>query len=117
MAPSRARVRYVVFTWIPEDRLAEWDAWHNSVHIPHVLAAPQMRGVRKHRVAHAELPGGWTPQYATVYTLDSLEAFHAYVAGSGPGLRQEYEERYWGLGKIARAVLVEDNEAPSRGDP
>jgi len=116
MTPRRPAVRYVVLTWIPDDRLEAWNEWHNAVHIPHVLAAPQMRGVRKHRVALAELPGGWSPQYATTYTLDSVQEFHDYVSGPGPALRAEYAERYAGIGKIARFLLVEDDAAPSRGD-
>jgi hypothetical protein len=99
-------VRYAVFTWVPDSILAEWNEWHNRVHIPHVLEAPQIRGVRKFRVGPAEFPGDWRPQYVTVYKLDSLEAFEAYKKGPGPALRAEYDARYGGVGKIARVVMA-----------
>src|SRR5437867_12907456 len=101
------RVQYVVYTWVPEEGLDEWNDWHGRVHVPHVLAAPQMRGVRKYRVFDTTLETGFKPQYVTAYELDSLEDFEAYRSGPGAALRREYDERYGGVGKIARMVLTE----------
>jgi ribosomal protein S18 acetylase RimI-like enzyme len=103
----RPAVRYVVLTWVPEPALAEWDEWHNEVHIPHVLAAPQMRGVAKFRVRETTLPADFAPQYATLYALDSLEDFEAYRSGPGVALRREYDERYGASGRVARLLLTE----------
>ena len=55
------RVRYVVFTWVPEDLLESWNQWHNEVHVPEVLETPQMRAARKYRVADTTLPRGGAP--------------------------------------------------------
>jgi Domain of unknown function (DUF4286) len=110
---ERKAVRYVVFTWIPEPLLPEWNDWHNHVHIPRVLAAPQMRGVRKLRVVETTLPGEWRPQYVTIYRLESLEAFESYRTGPGVELRAEYEARYGAAGKIARLVMVEEESGES----
>ena len=99
-------VQYLVFTWVPDPLLAEWNEWHSRVHIPHVLAAPQMRGARKLRAVETTLPGGWHPQYVTIYDLDSIDDFESYRSGPGVTLRAEYEERYGAVGKVARLVLA-----------
>lgn len=104
---GRGRVRYAVYTWVPDEILAEWNEWHNLVHIPRVLAAPQMRGVEKCRVVDAPPELSFRPQYATIYALESLEDFEDYRSGPGVALRREYDERYGSLGKIARMVLTE----------
>lgn len=106
-AGERGRVRYVVYTWVPEQILDEWNKWHNRVHIPHVLATSQMRGVRKYRVVDTTVGLDFSPQYVTMYDLESLEAFEAYRSGPGVALRSEYDERYGGVGRIARMVLTE----------
>lgn len=102
------KVKYIVYTWVPEERLAEWNDWHNSVHIPDVLRSGYMRSARKYRVADNSLPGAWQPQYATVYELDSMADFEAYVAGPGVALRQDYADQYGAIGHIARMVLAEE---------
>lgn len=101
-------VQYAVFTWVPEPMLAEWNDWHNQVHIPRVLEAPQVKGARKFRVTDASLPGDWRPQYVTLYELESLEDFTAYRRGPGAAMRAEYDERYGGVGKVARLVMTEE---------
>jgi hypothetical protein len=113
----RGGIRYAVFTWVPEGLLAEWNDWHNRVHIPNVLSAPQMRGVRKFRIADAQFPGDWKPQYVTVYQLDSLEDYEAYRRGPGILRRRDYDDRYGDVGKVARVMLgeeiqLEDSDAP-----
>lgn len=101
-------VRYVVFTRVPEDRLDEWNRWHNTVHVPDVLATPHMRAARKYRVADWTLPEGWQPQYATIYELDSMDDLDAYLSGPAAALREDYDRRYGDGGQIARMVLVEE---------
>ena len=100
-------VRYEVYTWVPEDMLAEWNDWHNRVHIPHVLAAPQMRSVRKFRVQESTGDLRFRPQFVTVYELSSAADFEAYRTGPGVALKREYDERYGSVGKIARMLYVE----------
>jgi len=104
---GRGIVRYEVYTWVPEDMLAEWNDWHNRVHIPHVLAAPQMKSVRKFRVHESAGDLRFRPQYVTVYELASLADFEAYRTGPGAALKREYDERYGGVGKIARIIYAE----------
>jgi len=104
---ARATVRYEVYTWVPEDMLTEWNDWHNRVHIPHVLAAPQMKSVRKFRVQDSTGDLRFRPQYVTVYELASAADFEAYRTGPGAALKREYDERYGGVGKIARILYSE----------
>ena len=104
---GRETVRYEVYTWVPEDMLAEWNDWHNRVHIPHVLLAPQMKSVRKFRVRESTGDLRFRPQFVTVYELASAAEFEAYRTGPGVALKREYDERYGGVGKIARMVYVE----------
>lgn len=104
---SAHKVKYIVYTWVPEERLDEWNDWHNQVHIPDVLRAGYMRAARKYRVTDTALPGAWQPQYATVYELDSMADLDAYLAGPGRALRQDYADRYGLIGQIARMVWEE----------
>jgi len=104
---GRGTVRYEVYTWVPEDMLAEWNDWHNRVHIPHVLAAPQMKSVRKFRVQDSTGDLRFRPQFVTVYELASAADFEAYRTGPGVALKREYDERYGGVGKIARILYSE----------
>jgi ribosomal protein S18 acetylase RimI-like enzyme len=100
-------VRYEVYTWVPEDMLAEWNDWHNRVHIPKVIAAPQMKSVRKFRVQESTGDLRFRPQYVTVYELSSAADFEAYRTGPGIALKREYDERYGSVGKIARILYAE----------
>jgi len=104
---SQGTIRYEVYTWVPEDMLTEWNDWHNRVHIPHVLAAPQMKSVRKFRVHDSTGDLRFRPQYVTVYELESAADFEAYRTGPGVALKREYDERYGGVGKVARIVYAE----------
>jgi hypothetical protein len=106
--PRAGNVQYIVFTWVPEEQLDEWNEWHNTEHIPNVSNAPQIRSARKYRVSDTSFPAEWQPQYATVYQVDSVEDMDAYVTGPGIALRQEYADRYGAVGKIARMILVEE---------
>ena len=104
---GRGAVRYEVYTWVPEEMLAEWNDWHNRVHIPRVLLAPQMKSVRKFRVRESTGDLRFRPQFVTVYELASPADFEAYRTGPGVALKREYDERYGGVGKIARMLYVE----------
>lgn len=104
--PPSHTVQYIVFTWVPDELLDEWNTWHNQVHIPEVLQTPHMRAARKFRVTDTSF-GDRQPQYATVYELDSLADLEAYAGGPGVALRQDYATRYGAVGKIARMVLSE----------
>ena len=103
----RGVVRYAVMTWVPEDMLEEWNDWHNRVHIPHVMAAPQMKSVRKFRAPEGSGDLRFRPQYMTIYELASMADYEAYRTGPGVALKREYDERYGSVGKIARLLLVE----------
>jgi len=103
-------VRYLVYTWVPDSMLEEWNAWHNDEHIPAVLNSGFMRRARKFRVHDTSLPLAWQPQYVTVYELDSLADFEAYARGPGVELRRDYQERYGNSGQIARMVLAEGRQ-------
>ena len=102
------RVQYLVFTWVPEQMLEEWNDWHTQVHIPNILKTPQMRAARKYRLREVSLPGEWPFQYLTVYDLDSLADLHAYRAGPGVALRKEQDERWGDVIRVARFVVSED---------
>jgi hypothetical protein len=102
------KVRYAVFTWVPEDLLESWNQWHNEVHVPEVLATPHMRAACKYRVADTTLPGDWQPQYVTIYELDSMLDMEAYMMGPAIHLREDYHARYGHVGKIARMILSEE---------
>ena len=108
MGEEIKRVLYVVRTWVPGDRLEEWDEWHTTVHVPGVVAQPQVRRARKYRVAADNTPAEWAPQYVTVYEFDSWRDWEEYNSGpEAARLRAEYAERYGATGKISRQVLVQ----------
>ena len=102
------RVQYLVFTWVPEQVLDEWNEWHNQMHVPNVLKASQIRGARKYRLTEAALPGEWPFQYVTIYELDSLADFEAYRTGPGVELRKEHDDRWGDMIHIARILIRED---------
>jgi len=105
---GKGGIRYVIFTWVPDELLAEWNDWHSRVHIPNVLSAPQMKGARKFLVADSAFPGDWKPQFVTIYQLDSMEDFAAYRRGPGILRRREYDDRYGDVGKVARIIFGEE---------
>src|SRR6476661_6248448 len=102
------KVRYLVYTWVPEELLDGWNIWHTEEHVPEVVESPEIRRASKYRVTDSSFPGSWQPQYVTIYELDSMADFEAYMAGRGVGLRADYAERYGEVGKIARMVLYEE---------
>ena len=102
------RVQYLVFTWVPEPMLDEWNEWHTQVHIPNILKSSLMRSARKYRLWEASLPGEWPFQFLTVYELDSLDDLKAYRAGPGVALRKEQDERWGDVIRVARFVVSED---------
>jgi hypothetical protein len=108
MGEEIGRVLYVVRTWVPGDQLEQWDDWHTKVHVPGVVAQPQVRRARKYRVADDNTPAEWAPQYVTVYEFDSWRDWESYNTGpEAARLRAEYAELYGATGKISRQVLVQ----------
>lgn len=105
---SADRVRYVVYTWVPDDMLDEWNAWYNDEHIPAVLRSGYIRRARTYRVHNTTMPGDWQPQYATAYEVDSMEDMQRYLDGPAAALRKANDDRYGAVGKIARMILVEE---------
>ena len=103
-----SRIQYLVFTWVPEQMLEEWNEWHTQVHIPNILKTPQMRSARKYRLSEVSLPGEWPFQFLTVYELDSLEDLKAYRSGPGMALRKEQDERWGDVIRVARFAVSED---------
>lgn len=108
MANQIERVLYVVRTWVPDDQLEEWGRWHTDVHIPDVVAQPQVRRARKYRVSDDNTPSEWQAQYVTIYEFDSVEDWESYTNGpEAARLRQDYVSRYGTSSKISRQVLIE----------
>src|SRR2546430_5649972 len=66
-----------------------------------------MKGVRKYRVQDSAGDLSFRPQFVPLYELSSAADFEAYRSGPGVAMKREYEERYGGIGKIARMLLVE----------
>jgi len=109
MKTEGGRVLYIFSTWVPEDQLPEWNRWYTEVHLPDVVAQPQIRRARRYRVVEDSRPAEWTPQYVTVYELDSLADFESYRTGPvGTRLREDYAAHYGATGKVSRQVLVEE---------
>ena len=75
MSQTTGKVLYIVRTWVPDDALEEWDRWHTEVHVPDVIAQPQVRRARKYRVVEDNAPVEWPAQYITVYEIDGPEVF------------------------------------------
>ncbi len=101
------RIQYIVCTWVPDELLDEWNAWHNQTHIPDVLATPMIRGARKYRVSDTSF-GDWQPQPATIYEVGNAAEMQAYLDGPALRLRQAYADKYGAVGKIARMILSAD---------
>jgi hypothetical protein len=111
-------VLYVVRTWMPEDRLEEWDRWTTEVHVPDVVEHSRARRARKYRVADDSTPAEWPAFYVTVYEFDTWDDWESYNTGEeAVRLRKDYADRYGAVGKISRQVLVEVAEVPGTPKP
>jgi hypothetical protein len=107
MTATTERVLYLVWTWLPEDQAAAWDAWHTQTHMPEVVAQPWVRRAYKYRVIDDNTPATWAA-YVTTYEFDSWADWEAYnTSAAAARLRQDYVDRYGAVGKIARQMLVE----------
>jgi len=103
------KVLYIVSTWVPEDRLDEWNRWHSEVHVADVAAQPQVRRARKYRVLDDNAPSEWKPQYVTIYDFDSEQDWQSYNTGpEAARLRKDYADHYGDVGRISRQVLREE---------
>jgi hypothetical protein len=111
MPDKTGRVLYIVRTWVPEDRLEEWNRWHTQVHVPEVAAQPQVHRARKYRVAEDNTPAEWSAQYVTIYEFDTWEEWQIYNNGpEAVRLRKDYTDHYGSVGNISRQVLVETDD-------
>jgi hypothetical protein len=115
---NNGHILYIVRTWVPEDMLDEWNDWYDNVHIPGVLALPQIQRVWKHRVADDSTPQEWQPQYVTVYQLNSWDDWVSYRDSEArASLMRDYADRYGKVGKVARQVLVQVGEMEGSHQP
>lgn len=92
---EQGRTLYVVRTWVPEEHLEECDCCVPAVHVPEVVAQPQVRRARKYRVAYDYTPAECQARYVTIYEFASLQGYDAYRGSEAAArLRQDYTDRY-----------------------
>ncbi len=109
MDNSTGHVLYIVRTWIPEDKLDEWNEWHTNVHVAEVTAEPQVLRSWKYRVLEDTTPADWPAQYITVYEFASLADYQSYSSGEAAArLRADYAKHWGSIGKISRQVVQQD---------
>jgi antibiotic biosynthesis monooxygenase (ABM) superfamily enzyme len=85
---------------------AEWNTWHEQLHIPELLRQPGFVSCRKWRdTATAE--DGWV-RYMCHYELTGAEAMERYAASeAAKRLRADSELRFGYVTRIRRQVLTE----------
>jgi hypothetical protein len=95
-----SRFMYVVRVKISVKEEAEWNRWHDKVHIPKVLAQPGFLQVRKFRAVG---DGVKEAEYFVLYELQNQAAYVKYAQSEeGANLRQEYLDAYGAKTKITR---------------
>jgi antibiotic biosynthesis monooxygenase (ABM) superfamily enzyme len=97
---------YIVTIEVAPGSEAEWNTWHEQVHIPEVLREPGFLSCRKWKdTAAAE--DGW-PRYVCTYELTGLAAVERYAASdAAKHLRAESERRFGYVTRHRRQVLSE----------
>jgi len=101
-----ARVLYMVAIEVAPEAEAEWNAWHNTHHIPEVLAEPGFLGARKFRDPD-EGKEGWA-RYLVHYELENPEALDQYLSGrSVARIREDHAERFGSVTRLSRQIAVE----------
>jgi len=101
-----ARVLYMVAIEVAPEAEAEWDAWHNTQHIPEVLTEPGFLGARKFRDPD-EGKDGWI-RYLVHYELETPEALDQYLAGrSVVRIRKDHVDRFGRVTRLSRQIAVE----------
>lgn len=97
---------YTVIVEVAPGSEAEWNTWHEQVHIPEVLREPGFLACRKWRdTTPAE--DGWA-RYVCHYELVSREAVERYTSGEAARrLRAESDRRFGYVTRARRQVLEE----------
>ncbi len=97
---------YVVTIEVAPGSEAEWNTWHEQVHIPEVLREPGFLGCRKWRDT-ATADEGWV-RYVCTYELTELGALERYAASdAAKHLRAESDRKFGYVTRIRRQVLTE----------
>jgi hypothetical protein len=109
MSNSANRVLYIVRTWVPEETLDDWLEWQTTVHVPGIVAQPEVVRAQIYRVAEDATPAEWLPQYVTMYEFASWDDWVSYRDGDAAAGFRAAAMKYFGTtGKISRQVLVEE---------
>jgi antibiotic biosynthesis monooxygenase (ABM) superfamily enzyme len=97
---------YLVTIEVSPGSEAEWNTWHEQVHIPEVLRQPGFLSCRKWRdTATAE--DGWV-RYVCHYELAGTEAVERYAASeAAKHLRTESDLRFGYVTRVRRQVYTE----------
>jgi antibiotic biosynthesis monooxygenase (ABM) superfamily enzyme len=108
---------YVVTIEVSPGSEAEWNAWHEQVHIPEVLREPGFLACRKWRDTTAA-EDGWV-RYVAAYELTGVEAVEQYSrSDAAKRLRADSDLKFGYVTRIRRQVLgeVARFEADSEAD-
>jgi hypothetical protein len=99
------RVMYVVRIRISTASEEAWNKWHNTEHIPLVLALPGFLSVRKFRSLASN---SREAEYVVCYELRNQAAYENYVKSEeGESLRQQYLDAFGTKTRIERWTWVE----------
>ena len=100
-----ARILYVVRVRVSTRDEQAWNKWHNTEHIPLVLAQPGFISARKFRSFSSNSKEA---EYIVCYELRNQAAYEKYVKSEeGSILRQHYLDAYGPKTKIERWTWVE----------
>lgn len=101
-------VLYVVRTFVDSKAEHEWSMWHMNTHIPEVLQQPGFLRAARYRRTD---PTDGTPEYWTVYEMQSMKAFEAYNASeAAKKLRTDHERKFGTSARLERFVLMKSFE-------
>lgn len=108
---------YLVTIEVSPGSEAEWNTWHEQLHIPQVLRQPGFLSCRKWRdTATAE--DGWV-RYVCHYELTEVDAVERYAASeAAKRLRADSDLKFGYVTRVRRQVYTEvarfevDEESP-----
>lgn len=97
---------YLVTIEVSPGSEAEWNAWHEQVHLPEVLRQPGFLACRKWRdTAAAE--DGWV-RYVCHYELTGTDALERYAASeAAKRLRADSDLRFGYVTRVRRQIYTE----------
>ncbi len=97
---------YIVTVEVAPGSEADWNAWHEQVHIPEVLREPGFLSCRKWRdTTPAE--DGWA-RYVCHYELTGLDAVEQYASSDAARrLRADSDQKFGYVTRARRQVLAE----------